>query len=273
MKVLLAVAEDLFKFACDAIFGTSLDSNKKNELRYVQQPQSLALPIAKHLLPSSTSKKAFTPGEQYFIAGTDVYMYKDPVCTFDNALRKLKYGQNVRLIDLQGRWAQIRLAGVLGWVLKDALALQASDVYPQFQSGVQYDAYNTQTIKLRACIDDMFHGGKSNHILSAAEYAQYKLEQKKIFIDWDDIRLRIPGTWQRKLRGRYGIHIGIYPKQHAVMEYIVDDIGHLAFVESVFPDGSIIISEIGAGDDAYYTQQTLKTEQYRELRPVFIEVV
>jgi len=87
-----------------------------------------------------------------------------------------------------------------------------------------------------------------------------------------NVRLRIPGTWQRKLKGGIGVHIGIAPKTESIMEYIVDDVGHLAFVEAVFPDGSMNITEIGKYNDSTYTEDTLQSEQWKELSPVFLEI-
>ena len=66
--------------------------------------------------------------------------------------------------------------------------------------------------------------------------------------------------------------MGVTPKTESVMEYIVDDIGHLAFVEAVFPDGSMKITEIGKFDDNAYTEGILASDQWKELRPVFIEI-
>lgn len=57
------------------------------------------------------------------------------------------------------------------------------------------------------------------------------------------------------------------------MEYLTeDDTGHVAYVESVFPDGTITISEIGPWKDGVYGERSLAQEMWRELKPVFIEV-
>jgi len=295
MQVLIAVIDDLFQFVCKAFSGaipytqnitkksnfsqvkpeSALDSYQKtlekiqNTSALVSVPQSVPSTIPK----VTDTTEAFRTGEQYFIGVIGTYFYHDPVLAFDNALKRLEYGMQVRLVSLQGRWAQVRLAGVVGWVFKDALVLQSDDVYPKFTSDISYDAQNPETVKLRACIDDLFGGARGEHDLSAAEFVQYQLQQKKRFIDWGDIRMRIPGTWQRKLRGKTGVHMSITPKTESVMEYVVDDIGHLAFVEAVFPDGSIKIAQIGKMDDISYTEETIQPEQWKELQPVFIMVV
>lgn len=284
MQVLIAVIDDLFQFVCKAFSGAvpytpplnkTLDSYQQ-VLQKIQGAKSVTAtpaPVAHSLVHAVDTSEMFRISEQYFIGVIGVYLYLDPVIAFDNALRRLEYGTQVRLVSLQGRWAQVRLAGVVGWVFKDALVLQADDVYPRFAPDIEYDAQHTETVKLRACIDDAFGGARGEHDLSAAEYVHYRLQQKKRAIDWVGARMRIPGTWQRKLRGRSGIHIGVTPKTESVMEYVVDDIGYLAFVEAVFPDGSIKIQQIGKLDDISYTEETIQPEQWKELQPVFIIVV
>ena len=280
MQILIAVIEDLFQFAKHALSGAvpyakpsqvTIESYQETLKKIQKTAPSVSMPRTDAAPKAVHIQKSLQVGEQYFIGTVDSSMYQDPVLAFDNAVTKLKYGQNVRLISLQGRWAQVRLAGMVGWVFKDSLVMKSSDVYPYFTRDIQYDSKNPQTIKLRACIDDAFGGAASGYVLSAAEYVQYRLTQKNRIIDWGDIRMRIPGTWQRKLAGRTGIHIGIAPKTESVMEYVYDDMGHLAFVEAVFPDESIKISEIGKYDDASYTELTLSCEEWKELSPVFIE--
>jgi len=290
MQVLIAVIDDLFQFVCKAFSGavpyktqaiqtkTVLDSYQEklkkiqgvsNSTRAETQTQ---IQIQTPTSVVNRTSEVFRIGEQYFIGVIGTYFYHDPVLAFDSALRRLEYGKSVRLVSLQGRWAQVRIAGVVGWIFKDALVLQVDEVYPRFLPEIHYDATNPETVKLRACIDDAFGGARGEHALSPSEYVHYRLKQDHRTICWGDTRMRIPGTWQRKLRGVTGIHIGIAPKTESVMEYAMDDMGHLAFVEAVFPDGSIKITEIGKMNDNAYTQETLQPNQWKELRPVFIEV-
>lgn len=283
MQVLIAVIDDLFQFVYKAFSGAVpyKVSDEKTINTYQQTLQKIqnstpepvvASRVIDHATLTGNNVEVLRVGDQYFIGVIGAYLYNDPILAFDNALVRLDYGQQVRLVSLQGRWAHIRCADVDGWIFKDGLVVQSNDVYPRFTPEVQYDAHHEQTIKLRACIDDVFGGARGEHALSPAEFVQHRLQQKKRNITWGTIRMRIPGTWQRKLRGQLGIHIGISPKTESVMEYVVDGIGHLAFVEAVFPDGSIKITEIGKHDDSSYTEETLQPEQWREQRPVFIEV-
>ena len=282
MQVLIAVIEDLFRFAIRALSGAmpyshSIELIDEYDYKESQRHHSdvPALPSSYLILPSGglLPQEILQYGEQYFVGTTDTFMYQDPVIAFDNALMKLTYGQKVRLLQLQGRWAHVRLAGIVGWVLKDTLRVKITDVYPDFKKGIVYDAEHTETKKLRACISDAFNGGVSGHTLSSAEYVHYCLQQQKLQIDWGDIRMRVPGTWQRKLRGRFGIHMGVTPKKNTVMEYIIDNIGHLAFIENILSDNRIMITEIGKYADAMYSNECMTMTQWRELQPVFIEVI
>jgi hypothetical protein len=55
-----------------------------------------------------------------------------------------------------------------------------------------------------------------------------------------------------------------------VLECKGDKEQFLAFVESVIPDDSIIISSIGRHEAGVYEKQEFTRAQWRELRPVFI---
>jgi len=273
MKVLLAVIDDLFQFAQNAVFGSVPYKLKTPKKKTTTNATTTVASSDTNICPL-TEAPSFKLNEQYFVGVIDAFLYNDPVLGFDTAIRNLQYGQHVRLVSLQGRWAQVRLAGLLGWVLKDDLVLRSDDVYPKFlpHTEINFSAEQPEVIKLRAYINDMFGGARGNYELSAAEYVQYKLMKKKKYIDWGDIRMRTPGTWQRKLRGRTGVHIGIHPKTDSVMEYVIDDVGYLAFVEAVFPDGSITVSEIGKYTDATYTEDTLSADHYIDIQPIFLSV-
>lgn len=279
MQVMIAVIDDLFQFVKASFSGAVLfeESLLQTETTYQEKLEKVkahqtSLQFHSDVLKVPSKQDTFRVGNQYFVGSIGMYLYDDPIIAFDNARLQLQYGQPLRLVFVKGRWAQVALGNLVGWVLKDALAVQAENVYPRFTQGEHYPADNTETIKLRAAIDDAFGGARGNYPISAAEYVQYALQQKKREIPWGEIRTRVPGTWQRKLRGIPGIHIGILPKTESVMEYIEDELGHLAFVEAVFPDGTIKISEMGKYDDAVYTEEVLTPEQYKELRPVFIEI-
>lgn len=276
MQVLLAVIDDLWQFAYSAVFGmrhvlrNDLERERQATLPLVVPESTARLPL---IIPTTTNHHTdFRSGEQYFIGESAVYLYSDPVIAFDTAQQKLSYGQVVFVKKLGGRWAEVVVDKQSGWLLKDVLRERREDIHPQFVTGESYDAHHLETIKLRACIEDEFSGAEAGLPLLPAEYVTYKLSVQKRHIEWDHTGPRLPGTWQKRLRGFLGIHMSISPSTHTVMEYIVDDIGHLAFVEAVFPDRSIKLSEVGEQEDGVYSERTLSPEEYRELAPVFIEI-
>lgn len=281
MQTLLAVIDDLFQFARSAIFGilsTKLDGGYfgSHEL-----PQEKTLTLFPAITPvtisnggaQTLSKDAlFLQGEQYFIGVHDTYLYTDPVVAFDTASRKLLYGDLVNVQKLGGRWAHVKVNDAEGWIFKDVIREQAKDVFPSLVYGSVYDSLHDDTKKLRMCIDDMFQGEASSLFLTDVEYVTYKLKRKGKNIPWTEERPRIASTWQKKLRGRNGVHITITPKTESVMEFVLDDIGHLCFVEAVFPDDSIKISTIGMYDEGVYTDMMMQKDDWKELRPVFITI-
>jgi len=282
MQILIAVIADLFQFACTSIFGSFFVKNKLDE-QYIHIENEFSPQLS--LLPGVTQSQAYTStplkqlpaffvqGEEYFIGAVDALVYADPVVAFDTVCMKLPYSEQVHVQKLGGRWAYIKNPYVEGWVLKDSLAEKALDVFPQFVANVAYDEENTQTHKLRLCIADMFGGEATKSILTDVEYVTYMLKRKGITITWSQERPRIAGTWQKKLRGAKGIHIGVFPKTNSVMEYVQDDVGYVLYVEAVFPDQSIKISSIGIFGEGLYSESMLQKDAWKELRPVFIEVV
>ncbi len=276
MKVLIAVVDDLLVFARTALFGSQRvvmetpTTHVDTVETYVQTLEKSAAAASSPQPP--VSEALLHTGEQYFVGTIDASLYADPTIVFDNMVRTVPYAQPVRLLQLQGRWAQIRFDDTVGWILKDALCSAARDVFPEFSPHEVYTADHPQTIKLRAYIKDEFGGAQGMFPLTPEEYVYYKLLQKRHHIHWDGERSRLAGTWQRKLKGKMGIYSHVQPKTESAMEYIVDDMGYIAFVEAVFPDKSIKISQILPEGEAVYCEHTMLPEEWKELRPVFITV-
>jgi hypothetical protein len=281
MRLLLAVLNDLVLFARTAIFGVFFENeNDRATSRTFEQMPSpqLLLPLATSSIQEpyadTESEGTFngSPGSAYFIGERDVSLYIDPVVAFDSVIAKLAYGDIVSVVKFGGRWAHIKIGSKEGWILKDMLREQLSDVFPVFQEGSTYEADAPETIKLRMCIDDAFNAGASGVPLTGVEYVTYTLLRKNVSIEWPDTRPRIAGTWQKIVRGKEGVHMGIIPKAGGVMEYIIDDQGHVCYVEAVFGDETIKIRGIGLLDEAVFSVLSMGKEEWKELRPVFIEV-
>ena len=144
-------------------------------------------------------------------------------------------------------------------------------VYPEFRIGQENSVDHPNTAHVRAILGDTFSIGRSEFPLQAGEYALYRLWKKGIRIEWPTIRPRVPGLWHKILKGTPKIHVGVTPKAGSIMEYMLNnDVGHLAYVEAVFPDNTIAISEVNFPDSGIYNERELTKEEWKELRPVFI---
>ncbi len=205
------------------------------------------------------------------IAETPLFLM--PTKEFDTVVQTIPYGSMVLILEERGRFSRVSYGSGEGWIARDALADRAAHVYPQFTIGEEQAYNNANTIRLRSFIKDEFRGGEVECSLQAGEYVLYKLMRHGSAIPWGSERPRIPGRWHQMLKGASEVRISTEPAQGSVMECILkDDIGHLAFVEAVFPDESITISEVNYPDRGIYNERTLTREGWQTLGAVFIKV-
>lgn len=196
-----------------------------------------------------------------------------PQQEFDGVVEHVPYGAAVTVVGYRGRYASVLRGGHTGWILKDDLALDKNSVWPQCVVRHEYLSTEPDTIKLRAIIEDIFGAGVSELPLQAGEYIMFRLLMEHRTIAWPQTRPRIPGMWQSILRGVAGIHSTIMPKTDSIMEWNTErGEGRLAYVESVSPDNTISLTLVGRVVAGQYETQTLIEEEWRELRPIFIEV-
>lgn len=192
---------------------------------------------------------------------------------FDGVIMTYPYGVAVTVVSFFGRYARVLRQETVGWVLKDDLTQNKSLVWPALRTAVRYESNNDITQKIRLVIADTFRAGALNLPLQAGEYILYRLRLDNRVIDWPSIRPRLPGYWQKVLRGNTAIHIGITPKTDTIMEWFTGDRdGKLAYVEKVFPDGTIELSVVGNESPGEFNILKLPESQWRELHPVFIEL-
>lgn len=202
-----------------------------------------------------------------------VPIYKNPTVEFDMQIGEIPYGEMVIVLEPKGRFYRIMWQTTEGWVFRDDIADRAVRVYPEFVVGGENSIDSSNTVQVRAILGDPFGIGRSEFPLQAGEYVLYKLWKKGIKIPWPSVRPRVPGLWHKILKGSPRVHVGVTPKVHAIMEYVYDaEIGHVAFVEAVFPDDTVIISEANFPDSGIYNERELSKEEWKELKPVFITV-
>ncbi len=202
-----------------------------------------------------------------------VPLYANPTIEFDMQIASIPYGEMVMMREPKGRFYRIMWNTLEGWVLREDLVDRAVRVHPEFVVGQENSVDDPNTARVRAIIGDAFGIGRSEFSLQAGEYVLYKLWRKGIRIAWPDVRPRTPGIWHKILRGTSNVHIGVTPKIGSVMEYMDEnDIGHLAFIEAIFPDETIAVSEANYPDAGIYNERELTKDEWRELKSVFINV-
>jgi surface antigen len=73
--------------------------------------------------------------------------------------------------------------------------------------------------------------------------------------------------------------IGTTPQARGIMEWLFPEKegfensgqkGHIAFVEAVFPDGSVRLSEANWPCDGIYNERIMVEAEWKELNPTFI---
>ena len=195
-----------------------------------------------------------------------------PQQEFDSVTEIIPYGAAVTVVGYRGRYASV-LRHHTGFVLKDHLQSAKTAVLPQFVAGVAYSATHPVTVMTRNIVHDEFGAGALALPLQAGEYVLERLLVDNRRITWGQERPRVPGTWQNLLKGTAGIHISITPKTDSIMEWNTESgEGRLAYVESVAPNVNIQVSLVGLAEAGVYETMEFTSEQWRELRPVFIEV-
>lgn len=213
------------------------------------------------------------PVIMYVAAMNGTARYTAPQAEFDGVMEVVPYGTAVTVVGYRGRYASVLRAHHTGWIVKDDLNPDKFSVWPQFNFKQEYFATDSDTLKVRALIQDEFGAGGLGLPLQAGEYIAVRMLSDHRTIAWTEARPRLPGDWQNILRGVRGVHSTVTPKTDSIMEWRTESgEGRLAYVEAVAPDNTISLSLVGLHDAGQYLTQTLTEDEWRELRPVFIDV-
>lgn len=229
------------------------------------------------VVPETTASTTNTPthtitGQPVVMAEDSVLLFQHPTKEFDAVQAVLPYGAEARLMREQGAWAEVSHGGKTGWVERDQLVSSQAQVRPYFVIKEYCGATAETTKRLRRMIGDEFYGGRAELPLQAEEYVYYKLFIRGVFIPNVTERPRQAGRWQKLFAGQRGVHISVRPKTGSVVEYVTEaDEGRLAYVEAVFPDESVSLSEVGEPETGFYSERTLGKEVWQALSPVFIQ--
>lgn len=201
----------------------------------------------------------------------EAHIFALPTVYFDGVLETVDYGTELKLLGTQNRWLKVAYDDVVGWVLQESVSGSAGEI--QFGIGQTYTNEHEITSKLRQAINHEFRGELVEIPLQDVEYVTYRLGKNGKRIVWGSERPRTSGRWQNLLRGHPQIFMSVMPEPGVVMETIDEgDTGHLAYVEDVYEDGAILVSEIGWPEEGRFNERLLPKDEWREYRPVFIKV-
>ncbi len=291
MNLLFAVVEDLTLFAVGAVRGLLLSSPRIENPERVLHPaltytvlpatSETAPPraLVAHILqqPSAVMlQKSLQKSTVMYTSSLATPLRSAPGIVGDTMYTVLPYGSMVMVLDVDDMWAQVASGEYVGWVYVDDLEDRAAHVYPAFHIGEENLADDPATIRTRALINDEFGAGEMDLPLQAEEYVLYRLVRKEKKIMWPLVRPRTPGTWHSILKDVHKVAILSEPKAGAVMEFTLSELseennkGHLAYVEAVFPDGSIQISEANWPERGIYNERVLVREEWYALNPYFL---
>lgn len=266
MRALLAVLVDLIQFALG-----------RDSERYLTEEQTAVRTkdgFDKDLSSKPTGLSEIHPtGQRAYVTEEAVPVLKEPRVRFDTVLGQLPYAEIVGVTAMENGFAHIQTESVSGWVNAEYLSDDKNVLFPQLQPGTVHTAQHENTIKIRKLLRDDLLGGFLRMHLQASEFVLYQMKLSHKQLPWPLDRPRTPGTWHALLRGLSGVTIGVAPRTAAVIEFFgADQAGVIGWVDSVAPDESIKILSVGRFIEGEYRVDTLTSQEWRELRPVFISI-
>ncbi|MFA7654353.1 MAG: CHAP domain-containing protein [Candidatus Magasanikbacteria bacterium] len=192
----------------------------------------------------------------------------------DNIIAKLPFKTKAEVVQENGDWFEVNADGKTGWVSKfyleeetpiDLENLQkkeiVQDVLPIFHNHEKNLATDANTVKLRKIISDEFGGGARRDDLQCVEYVQYRVQQIGITIKWPKERPRNGGLWAGVFQRSGQYKVLDEPKAGCAMSFVGSlknpAVGHVAFVEEVYQDGSVKISEANWPPPGVYSERVL----------------
>lgn len=227
-------------------------------------------------VPEFSTKKLYVSSE------IGLRMRSTPEIKIDNIIAVLDFGKEVLVTQEQEKWFKISVDDKEGWIscyyLVEDLPIKQSpellkkestdDILPTFKVCVSNLANDANTVKLRKIINDEFGGGANGYDLQCTEYVQYRVQQMGITIKWPNERPRHGGRWAIifEKSGQYKVLNG--PKAGCAMSFTSgiknSNVGHVAFVEDVYNDESIKISEANWPPPGKYNERILSKNQWQD---------
>ncbi len=298
MQLLLAVVEDLYTFAVSLLFsrrGEDIDTQLRLSLPAsrvvsafrepveIDVPPPLSVMVEESLFAeeSDAASHEWAVMEEVlpqkhtlvYCAQSQVPLRTMPDGTADTVIADVWYGDMLMLLEAGPEWSHVGVGNKKGYVPTDTIVQKAADVYPTFLPGEANGAQDENTTRLRLVIRDEFSTRLSQLPLQAHEYVYYKLLRRGTHIDWPDTRPRTPGCWARILSVLPAVSLSDVPSTGAIMEYMSEEgEAHLSYVEKVFSDHTIQLSDVGWPDRGIYNERVMEENEWRALTLVFIVI-
>lgn len=154
-------------------------------------------------------------------------------------------------------------------IVDEEIAIKTSgeaDLFPQFVHGESNFADAANTKRVREYIKYEFGLNFDTDCLQCVEYVQYRVKQKLgIWIEWPNKSGRDAKYWPSILKPRY--KVSEMPTINSAASFDAPSLGvhgHVVFVENVFPNGEIEISEVNLPRDGIYNFRKMAPALWRD---------
>lgn len=151
-------------------------------------------------------------------------------------------------------------------IIEEGSRTNEVDLLPQFVHGEANLAGGENTKRVREYIGYEFCLDFDTDCLQCVEYAQYRVKQKLgIWIKWPIKSGRDAKYWPSILGSRY--RVSETPVIDSVASFDAPSLGvhgHVVFVENVFPNGEIEVSEVNLPRDGIYRFRRMAPAMWRD---------
>jgi hypothetical protein len=252
------------------IFATSLFVNRTKEATDLSQPLSLP-PAPVHPNEEKVVVQPSLESKLCFVSVQKTLCLQTPVKKFDSVRGELYYGESVKVLQQRESWSFVETSNTKGWVETRHLIDNPHEIFPELVQGDMCSADNPEVKKLRRYVKDEMLGEELGLALQPSEYILYRLKRLGVNVSWPLERPRLPGSWQSILRDKRGVSLSLEPKTGSILECAGGEKQQfLAYVESVTPDQTIVLSSVGFSESAKYEKDQYQRTQWSQWKPVFI---
>lgn len=188
-----------------------------------------------------------------------------------NLIKELRKGESMTVFG--GPWLSVQVGDTVGWVHADYVQETKNTEYTNLPLGVANLHGDARTKAIRDSIGDMYGGGVNGWELQCTEYVTYRVQEVcEVLINWPVSSGRHGGKWG-SIFLKYGTYpVFMTPRVHAAMSFTTgisssaatNAVGHVAFVEEVYDDQSIKISEANWPRNGIYNERILTKSEWKD---------